>query len=255
METLKRLSVPLLVLMTFVFFVLNLVVSSQESTTMDEQAHIPASYSYVKYGDMRLNPEHPPLLKDLAGLILLPFQFPFPDNDPAWQTGINEQWSLGRKFVNCEDPSNVCNNADTITFWSRIPIVLVAALLGIFIFIWAKELAGRVAGLFAAALYFFDPNIIAHSHYVTTDIGIAAFIFFSFYFFVKFLERPTWKNVVLAGTFLGLAQLTKFSAVLLFPIFGMFTVLYALSVPTEGERRPWRKRLWRRGRSSRPSSS
>ena len=53
------------------FFVVSLIVSSQDSTTMDEKAHIPSAYSYVRYGDMRLNPEHPPLLKDLAGLPLL----------------------------------------------------------------------------------------------------------------------------------------------------------------------------------------
>ena len=35
---------------------------------MDEQAHLPAGYSYITRQDMRINPEHPPLIKDFAGL-------------------------------------------------------------------------------------------------------------------------------------------------------------------------------------------
>ncbi|MFZ1684449.1 MAG: glycosyltransferase family 39 protein, partial [Candidatus Zixiibacteriota bacterium] len=148
------------------------------------------------------------------------------------------QWEFGDKILHQNG-----NDADAITFWARVPIILIALLLGLFIFLWTKQLAGSIAALFSALLYFFDPNILAHSHYVTTDIGIAAFIFFAFFFFVKFLEHPSWKNVLWAGLFLGLAQLAKFSAVLLFPIFGMFVVLYSLSISTDGEESPWKKRF------------
>lgn len=210
-------------------FVLSLVVSNQESMTFDEKAHIPAAYSYVRYGDMRLNPEHPPLLKDLAGLPLLFLQPAFPLASKEWQSGVNEQWAVGDMFVNCTRPDVACNDADTILFWSRIPITLIGVALGIVLFLWTRELAGTLAGLFAVTLYAFDPNIIAHNHYVTTDIGIAAFLFFAFYSFIRFLKNPSFKNILLAGIFLGLAELTKFSAVLLFPIFGLFAILYGFS--------------------------
>jgi hypothetical protein len=204
-----------------IVFIVSLVVSSQESTIMDEQAHIPAGYSYVKYNDMRLNPEHPPLLKDLAGFPLLVFKPVFPAETPQWQNGINEQWTLGDIFIHS-------NDADQINFWSRFPIILIALLLGFFIYKWTRELAGTTAGLFALLLYSADPNILGHNHYVTTDLGIAAFIFIAFYFFVRFLKKPVWKNVLLAGIFLGVAELTKFSGVLLFPLFTLFAVIYAL---------------------------
>ncbi len=229
MEFIKKHAVAIVVGILFVHFVLSLIVSSQESMTFDEKAHIPASYSYVRYGDMRLNPEHPPLLKDLAGLMLLPLKLDFPLNSAEWQSGVNEQWTIGDMFVNCSRPEAACNDADTILFWARIPITLVAVLLGIVLFIWTKELGGTLAGVFAVTLYAFDPNIIAHNHYVTTDIGIAAFIFFSFYFFTRFLKHPNTKNIILSGIFIGLAELTKFSAVLLFPIFGLFVITYALT--------------------------
>ncbi|MFH0969325.1 MAG: glycosyltransferase family 39 protein [Patescibacteria group bacterium] len=217
---LKKYSYLIVGIILTVFFVVSLVVSSQESTIMDEQAHIPAAYTYVRYGDMRLNPEHPPLLKDLAGVPLLFLDVKFPTDDPSWTESVNAQWDLGNKFIHS-------NDANAIDFWSRLPIILIAVLLGIFIFKWSKEISGTIAGLFALVLYSADPNILGHNHYVTTDLGIAAFIFFSFYYFIRFLKNPSWKNVIFAGIALGLAQLTKFSGVLLFPLFTLLVVLFA----------------------------
>jgi predicted membrane-bound dolichyl-phosphate-mannose-protein mannosyltransferase len=230
MEFLKTHSTKIAITILIFFFGLNLVVSHQEATTMDEWAHIPSGYSYVRYGDMRLNPEHPPLLKDLSGIPLLFLNLDFPLQSEEWQNGVNAQWVMGQKFISCLVPEEACNDADLVTFWSRVPIVLVAVLLGIFLFVWTREIAGKVAALFALTLYAFDPNIIAHSHFVTTDIGIAAFLFFSFYYFTRFLKDPSRRNIITSGIWLALANLAKFSAVLLFPIFGLFVILYALSV-------------------------
>lgn len=221
MEWVKKHSIITVGFILAWMLIISLVVSSQESTTMDEQAHIPSGYTYVKYNDMRLNPEHPPMLKDLAGIPLLFLDVKFPIDSQEWQNGINEQWTLGNKFIHS-------NNADAITFWSRFPIILIALLLGFFIFRWTSELAGTAAGIFALVLYAFDPNVLGHNHYVTTDIGIAAFIFISFYYFIKFIKSPTWKNTILAGVFLGLAELAKFSAVLLFPFFALVILIYAI---------------------------
>lgn len=254
MENLKRLAPQFLALMMVAFFALSILISYQESTTMDEKAHIPAGYSYVKYQDMRINPEHPPMLKDFAGLALLPMNPSMPKTDPLWESGDwldhskfpegpartwgLAQWEFGDKILHLNG-----NDANLVTFWARFPFILVSLLLGFFIFRWTKELAGTVAGLFAAMLYFFDPNIIAHSHYVTTDIGIAAFLFFSFYFFVRFLRDPSRKNIFWSGLFLGLAQLAKFSAVLLFPIFGMFAVAYGFCLAVENVPGAWKTRF------------
>ena len=41
------------------------------SATFDETTHLPAGYSYLKTGDCRLNPQHPPLIKLLCAAPLL----------------------------------------------------------------------------------------------------------------------------------------------------------------------------------------
>lgn len=191
---------------------------------MDERAHIGAAFTYLDSQDMRLNPEHPPLFKNLAGIPLLFLDPVFPYDSQEWRDGNNEQWSLGVRFIHE-------NDARMVTQWSRFPIILVGVSLGLFLFYWTKKRSGVWAGLAASALFFFDPNVIAHGHYVTTDMGMAAFTFFALFFFLEFLEGPCLRRFALAALFLGLAQLSKFSAIMLYPYFGLLAVLWAVSSP------------------------
>ena len=76
-----------------------------DSASMDELAHIPAGYSYISQRDMRINPEHPPILKDLAGLSvwigskITGQLINFPDQAKSWQEDINGQWDFGGYFL------------------------------------------------------------------------------------------------------------------------------------------------------------
>src|SRR3989344_6512853 len=67
--------------------------AANDSAVMDELAHIPAGYSYVKELDDRLNPEHPPLLKALSALPLLALDLNFPTDKPSWQSRSEEHTS------------------------------------------------------------------------------------------------------------------------------------------------------------------
>jgi len=221
--------------MLAVFLGFTLTTAWTDSATYDERAHIPAAYSYVRYGDMRLNYEHPPLLKDIIGIPLLFLQPAFPIDDPLWTEGVNEQWNIGTLFL-----YGLGNNPDLIIFFSRLPVVLLGLLAAYFLYRFTKESAGTIAGLFAVLLFAFDPNIIAHAHYVTTDLGIATAIFVATYFFVRFLKHPSTKNLIIAGIILGLAQTVKFSAILILPVFGIMAVCYGLGTAIKS---PWLERL------------
>ncbi len=193
-----------------------------DSITMDELAHIPAGYSYLTQQDYRLNPEHPPLIKDLAALPLLFLNLNFPKDSSAWQ-GINEQWWFGWEFL-----YNSGNNPDQILFWTRLPMILLSIFLGWFIFKWVRELAGNKPALLVLTLFAFSPNFLAHSRLVTTDVGAALGIALSTYYWLKFLKEPTKKNVLVAGLIFGIAMLLKFSCILLVPFLGIITIIYAL---------------------------
>jgi len=191
-----------------------------DSAIRDEMPHIAAGYSYLTTGDYRINPEHPPLIKDLAAVPLLALNLNFPTQ--FWAQNLNSQWDLGHKFL-----YEMGNNADQMLFWARLPIILLSLLLGYFVFRWARELYGDKAGLLALTLYAFDANIIAHSRFVTTDLGIGAAFFIHLYFLWKFLKNPTWKWFLVSGLTFGVVLVTKFSAALLLPIY-FLVFLYLL---------------------------
>ena len=210
-------------LLIFVFLIAFLSVKN-DSLTMDEVAHLPAGYGYLTQKDMRLNPEHPPLIKDLGALPLLFIKnIKFPSEIPAWKSDINGQWDFGRYFL-----YNTGNPADKMILWGRMPMILILILLGFFIFKWAKELFGNKAGLLALFLFSFSPTLLAHGRLVTTDVGAAAGVTVATYYFLKSLKSPVKKNIIIAGIVFGIAQLLKFSAVLLVPFFGIIGLVWWL---------------------------
>jgi hypothetical protein len=219
--------------------IVSLLNAWNDSAIFDETAHIGAAYSYVTQHEIRLNPEHPPLIKDLAGLPLLFLHLNFDTNQPFWAGTLPGKWDEGQWAAGRYLLYGAGNNPDLIIFWARVPIVLLSLLFGLFIFKWGKELAGTMAGLIALTLYSFDPNVLGHNHFVTTDLGIAAFITFSFYYYLRFIKHPTWKNVILAGIFLGLLELSKFSFLVAFPVIGLATIIFPLvaKIPAEEKHR------------------
>lgn len=207
-------------------FFLMLGPAKNDSAIMDELAHIPAGYGYVKYFDYRLNPEHPPLVKMLAAIPLLFQKLNFPTDKSSWTTDINGQWAAGAQFL-----YESGNDADKIIFWARLGPMILTLLLIIAVYFCAKELVGRWWALLPAFLIALSPNFLAHGHYVTTDIGAALGIFLAIFCFLKFLSRPTKTHLFLAGIAFGIAQLMKFSAVLLIPYLLLaIAIFYLISV-------------------------
>lgn len=215
--------VPYIILGVIVLFslVLSLSSSLKESAIMDELAHIPAGYGYVRHLDYRLNPEHPPLVKALAAVPLLFQNLNFPTESSAWTKDINGQWEAGAKFL-----YESGNDADQIINWARGGPILLTLILIIFIYVWSRELMGRYWALIPAFLFSFSPTVLAHGHYVTTDVGATLGIFLATYYFVKSLFEPNQRNIFLAGIAFGIAQLMKFSAVLLIPFFIFLAIIF-----------------------------
>jgi hypothetical protein len=212
-----------IILLSLMFF-LAVFSMKDDSVTMDEVAHLPAGYSYLTQKDMRLNPEHPPLIKDLAALPLLFIQgINFPSEIKAWQEDINGQWDFGYHFL-----YQMGNPVDKMIFWGRIPMILILILLGFYVFKWARELFGNKAALLSLFLFSFSPTLLAHGRLVTTDVGAAVGVFIATYYFIKVLQNPNKKNIILAGIFFGLAELCKFTVIILIPFFAFLALVFWL---------------------------
>lgn len=226
-KMIDRLIKILAVIFLIIFLALIILSATFESATVDEVPHITAGYSYLTKKDMRLNPEHPPLLKDLSAVFLLPLNLNFPSGSQSWIEDINGQWNLGSKFF-----YESGNDPDKILFLARLGPMLLTMLFGIFIFKFAREFFNSRVALFTLFLFLFSPTILAHSRYVTTDIAAGFGFFTAIFYFLRFLKEPNGKNLLIAGVFFGVAQLFKFSLILLIPFFVFIVVFWILAKNT-----------------------
>ncbi len=209
------------ILLIFVFFIA-FFSTKGDSVTMDEASHLPAGYSYLTQKDMRINPEHPPLIKDLAAMPLLFLSgIKFPSDIKAWTDDVNAQWDFGFYFL-----YGTGNPVDKMILWGRLPMILILILLGFYIFKWTRELFGNKAALLALFLFSCSPTFLAHGRLVTTDVGAATGAFIATYYFIQALKNPSKKSIVLAGISFGLAELCKFSLILLIPFFIFLAIIW-----------------------------
>jgi hypothetical protein len=109
---------------------------------------------------------------------------------------------------------------------ARMMTTFFSALVAFVIFAWARKLYGAAAGLAALTLYVFDPNIMAHSQLVTTDIYAAGTILFAVYGLWKFARERTWGYGLLCALLLGLSLIAKYTSVVLLPLFVLALVIY-----------------------------
>lgn len=190
----------------------------QETQTYDEGIHLAAGYSYLKTGDYRINPEHPPLGKILAALPLLPLKPHVPLEDPSWNWG--DQRDFGRAFLYRNHVP-----ADTLLLRARLVTMLLTCCLGLALAVWTRRHFGAAAGLLAVFLYALDPNITAHGRYVTNDLLASLLVFLACAAWGACLASGKFRHLLGAALALGLALVSKFSALFLIPV---FAVLYLI---------------------------
>ena len=186
------------------------------SATFDEGAHLPAGYTHLVLGDHRLNPEQPPLVKLLAAAPLVALRPQLKLADVSWSEA--RQWEFGRRFL------YRWNDADSLLFLGRLPVVLLASGLVVAVFLAAERRFGTAAALAAAGLAALNPEVLAHGSLVTTDLAFALFYFLAALAFERLLERATPWRVVAAGLATGAAFATKFSAPVLLVVFAAFAL-------------------------------
>ncbi len=102
---------------------------------------------------------------------------------------------------------------------ARAPTLLGGLALGLAIASWSRALFGWSGALVSFGLFSFDPNLLAHSTLVTTDIFGALFLLLSLRAFARWLETPGWRQSALLGGAVGAAFISKYTAAYLPIIF------------------------------------
>jgi dolichyl-phosphate-mannose-protein mannosyltransferase len=206
-------------LLIFGVIFITLAVSSytRESATWDEPQHLVTGYSALRFHDYRTDPEHPPFIRMWAALPLLAM-----DDVKMDLRGIDQvappTWVGRDQFFFCHDIFYVANDADHLLYWARFMIVLLGVLLGVLLFCWVREVLQFWPAVMVLGLYTIEPNLLAHTRLVTTDFGVTCFTFGTIYFLWRTTRLLNLGNVCGLAGFFVLAQISKFSALLLGPI-------------------------------------
>ena len=111
---------------------------------------------------------------------------------------------------------------------ARMVTIFFSCLLAWLVFNWSRSLYGFVPALFSLGLYVLDPNIIAHSQLVTTDLYVTCAMTFAFFSLWKFLHERTFKNGFWCLFALGVSQIAKYTAIVLYPLFFIALLIYDL---------------------------
>jgi len=205
------------------------VIVHGESLTFDEGDHIFAGYMMWHSGDYGLNPEHPPLVKLVATLPLLHEKLWVPPLQHRMFKG--EAYRDGRDFMERNDgPSH------RLLFRMRLAAGVFAVGLSVMVFLLGSRLFGEPAGLLALLLVVFEPNVLANSDLVTTDMGVACFFLATIYCFYRYARQPTVIRLLLTGLAAGLTLSAKHSGILLAPML-LGLMLVEIACAERGERK------------------
>src|SRR5918911_4191773 len=107
---------------------------------------------------------------------------------------------------------------EAISFWSRVPVILLTLAGGALIFIFARRLFGARAALFAVLLFSLEPTVLAHGRVVQTDMAAALFYLLFFFTLYNFVRRPGSRRALWLGCAAGLALVVKFSLIIIAPV-------------------------------------
>ncbi|WP_435843981.1 phospholipid carrier-dependent glycosyltransferase [Streptomyces iakyrus] len=212
----RRWPVPLLVAVLLAQMAFAMVTTAVRQTpTIDEPVYVGAAAQYVHEHRLRHNPEHPPLGKLVIGVgVALA--------DPHLALAFaGDQGRSGRHLL-----YESGNDPWRLMLLARLPVIALTLSFGLVVFAFARELAGRLAGLAALALYCFSPDVIAHGSLATLDVPAAGFVLTSAWLVWRARRRPRL-YVPFAGVALGAALATKMS---MLPAVPVLVTLTAVSV-------------------------
>lgn len=204
------------------------------SPTLNEPGHLAGGIYHWQFGRFDLDSVNPPLVRMAAAL-------------PVLAVGVKTNWESyckgpGQRSEAAVGFDLVAANGErsfwlfTIARWVCIPFSLIGLAV---CFLWARDLYGDRAGLLAATLWCFCPNILAHASLMTADVAATALGLSACYLYWRWLKRPSWGGVIAAGAVLGAAELTKFTLILFYPLWLLLWAIYRIPDRTTMRLRNW----------------
>jgi 4-amino-4-deoxy-L-arabinose transferase-like glycosyltransferase len=216
-HSLRRVVAIVAVIALLGFYAVEVTLTSRAlSATWNEPYHLLAGYTYWHQADYGVNPEHPPLAK-LVGtlpLLFMHLQAPHVGKDDS-KLAANR---LGVNFV-------YQNDADSMLMRARLAEALMGLTLLVLMFEAGNRMFGAGIGWIALVLGVFEPNLLAHSTLVTTDLCFTLFYLAAIYALWRVADQSSPRRLAACGVMSGLALASKHSALLLIPTLALLAAV------------------------------
>lgn len=170
--------------------------------TVDEPWHVVAGVSYLRTGDFRLNPEHPPLVKQVAGAAQAE-GFVLPPFAPLVEKSQERDWVEDAMFL--RNDAAAAQRATRASLWAFHGTLLLA--LGLLL--WRALGLPWAAG--SLAFLAIEPSVAAHLPVAMTDLPLALTLAVAVAAAGLLLSTWQWRWVLAAGLALGLVLGSKHS--------------------------------------------
>jgi hypothetical protein len=185
--------------------------------TWDEPAHVAAGMEWLDRGRYTYEPLHPPLARIMEALGPRVAGIRSAGQANVWLEGNAILYAGGRYDRNL-----------ALARLGVLPFFLLATLV---VYAWARRLGGAPAAVSAVLLFTTLPPVLAHAGVATTDMAVTATIALAALCLIRWVEQPTRGRSLALGLTLGLALLSKLSALLFLPAAGV-----AIALCRRGER-------------------
>lgn len=221
---LQRRSSTLLVLLSLSLHAALLAYSAtQHSPTDLEPAFLASGVFNWHFGRFELYRVNPPLPRMVAALPAI-----FAGCETDWSRFDNHpssrpEFPVGADFLAVNGP-----HFQTLLIYGRwmcIPFSLVG---GYFAYRWANELYGAGAGFITLTAWIVEPNLLAHAELITADCACWSTGIVASYAFWRWLNNPSWISSSITGFALGVAQLTKFTWLVLYGVWPALWFLWSV---------------------------
>jgi hypothetical protein len=210
----------------------------RNSPTVGEVPHLAAGLSHWVFGSFDLYRVNPPLVRCLAALPVLCCNARTDWSAYDSSVGSRAEFAVGDAFL-AANGQNV--------FWyftiARLSCIPLSVIGGYYCYRWACWLYGAAPGLVAAALWSFCPNILGNAAMITPDAGAAAVGVTFGYYAHRWLHHPQWGRALPASLSLGIAELTRTTWVILFPLLPILWLASVLAKPATWPKGAWRSEV------------
>jgi hypothetical protein len=177
--------------------------------TWDEPAHIAAGIEWLDKGQYTYEHLHAPLARVMSAL--------GPYLDGVRSIGEKDIFEEGNALLHSKD---TYERTLTLARLGILPFFVLATLV---VWMWAKFQYGVWVALLSVILFTTLPPILAHSGLATTDMALAATFGAALFAFCLWLEKPTLRHSHLLGITVGLACLSRLTALPFLIVSGSLT--------------------------------